>query len=96
MVASTTVVIEPTPEMITHPYVDPAVCGSGVKAEYLTAGHPGWVPFAALSFARGDQLTGSLVAQNTPRTADEAHVAGTFVAEVCGCRRYDCPRGSAW
>ncbi len=58
--------------------------------------HPGWVQFDALSFARGDQLTGSLVAQNTPRTADEAHVAGTFVAEVCGCRRYDCPRGSAW
>ena len=46
VVASTTVVIEPTPELITHPYVDPAVCGSGVKAEYLTAGHPGWVPFA--------------------------------------------------
>lgn len=39
-------VVAPTPEFITRPYVDPAVCGSGAKAEYTTSPGSGWVPFA--------------------------------------------------
>jgi hypothetical protein len=35
----------PAPAVITHPYIDPKVCGPGAKAVYVSQGKT-WVPFA--------------------------------------------------